>query len=83
MAVAARFYVASVEKHAYASGQKPNGVVKLRASTRGDQNKAWAAATPSGDITMFVGNPVAFEWFEEQLVAGRDIALTFEVAPEV
>ena len=73
----ARFHVAEVTRFAY---NPDNRVIKLRPSTKGEQNKAWAAATPSGEITMTVNNPVASQWFEDRL--GDDIALTFADLPD-
>lgn len=77
MAVQARFYVESILKRAYDPVQVD---VTLKAAGRGEQNKAWAKYTPSGDITMHVNNPAAAAWFEERL--GRDIALTFDDIPD-
>lgn len=71
----ARFYVEQLTKHAgmaYIS-------VKLRASTKGDENKSWAKYTPSGTLEMAINNPTAAAWFEDQL--GKDLALTFEAMP--
>jgi len=74
--VAARFYVAEVTGTAY--GPKGGGRVKLQAVSRGDQNKDWAAATPSGTIEMQINNPPAFRWFAGLL--SEDIDLTFTAA---
>lgn len=73
MAVVARFYVASITRYAYNTG---NAEVKLQAVTRGEENKSWAAATPSGQLTMNISNPDATEWFSERL--GDDVVLRFE-----
>jgi hypothetical protein len=75
--VTARFHVAEVTRFAY---NADNRVVKLRPSTKGEQNKAWAAATPSGEITMTIGNPAASAWFEDRL--GQDVAITFDDVPQ-
>ena len=73
MTITARFYVESYTRRAY----NPDHVdVTLRAAGRGEQNKAWAQATPSGEITMQVNNPVAAEFFASRL--GQDVAVTFE-----
>jgi hypothetical protein len=77
MPVQARFYVAQIVKSAYA-GTSGGGEVKLQAVSRGDQNAAWAAATPSGTVSMHVNNPEAAKWFEDRL--GTDVAITFEEA---
>ena len=54
--------------------------MKLLPATRGELNKAWASATPSGEITMTIGNPVAASWFEAML--GKDVAITFSERAE-
>jgi hypothetical protein len=72
MSVSARFYVAEVIHRAHAPEQAH---VKLQASTRGDENKAWAAATPFGQLEMAINNPSAAAWFTSRL--GQDVALTF------
>ena len=82
MAVVARFYVAQITKVAgggYAP-PAPRGTVTLRAVARGEENKAWASATPSGTVEMTIINSPAFVWFEERV--GKDVAITFEDAPE-
>lgn len=80
MSVIARFYVAKVEKHAYTPGMTPQRAVTLQAATRGEENKSWAQATPSGQITMHINNGAAGQWFEEML--GRDVAVSFSTAEE-
>lgn len=75
--ITARFYVEKITKSAY----NPDGAdVVLQAAGRGEQNKAWSAATPSGKTEMHVNNPDAAAWFEEHL--GRDLEITFKVVPE-
>lgn len=71
--VSARFYVSEVIHRAYDPGAAQ---VKLQATTRGDENKAWATATPSGTIDMAIRNPDAAAFFTARL--GQDVALTFE-----
>lgn len=79
--VVARFYVAKVEKSAYGGpGTEPQRSVTLQAATRGEENKSWAQATPSGQITMHINNGAAGAWFEEHL--GADIAVSFAAAEE-
>ncbi len=63
MNVKAKFYVQSVTKSSAEGGQ-----VTLGAAVRGARNTDWAAATPSGTITMHVNNPAAFDFFEALLV---------------
>jgi len=78
--VSARFYVAQVNKSAYSKGYEPTRAVILQAATRGEENKSWAQATPSGRIEMNINNGPAGQWFEEHL--GEDIAVSFSVAEE-
>lgn len=77
MSVQARFYVASTTRFAYNQG---GGQVKLQAACRGEENKSWSSATPSGEVTMMITNPDAAEWFNARL--GKDIAITFDDRPE-
>jgi len=80
--VAARFYVQRVTRYAGGSTRpgfsppSPNVEVILLPATRGEENKAWASATPSGEIKLTVGNPSAAAWFDSML--GKDVAITFE-----
>lgn len=77
MSVIARFYIAEITKSAYGLSE-PSRKVTLRAATRGEENKSWAQATPSGTIEMLINNGAAGSWFEEHL--GEDIAISFELA---
>lgn len=90
--VAARFWVRSLEKFAYANrtpGQsgwaEPKPIIKVTlnvvSGNRAPENQQWASSTPQGEITMTIGNPEAAAWFEEMLEAGHDIAVTFEARP--
>jgi hypothetical protein len=75
-AVEARFYVSGYERTAY----DPDATtVKLVAVSRGEHNKNWARATPSGQITMTIKNESAASWFVSQL--GAEIAVVFTPAP--
>ena len=62
-----------------AGGGATQGSVKLSVVCRGPENKKWAQATPTGELTMYVNQPEAFEWFKERL--GKELALTFEDRP--
>lgn len=72
--VAARFYVASITRHAYNPGA---GQVVLRAVSRGPENATWAAATPTGTIDLTVGNEGALATFADAL--GKEVLITFDV----
>lgn len=80
MAVAARFYVSEMT---YWAGNPQAAQIKLGAVVRGPENAAWSAATPSGTIEMHVSNPDAVAWFNDRRLAKEEIALTFDIAPEV
>jgi len=77
MAVRARFFVQGLLRQAW----DPAAVeVTLSAVSRGEENQAWAAATPSGQIKMTIKNPSAASWFTDSL--GQEVDVTFEqVAP--
>ena len=53
----AKFYVHAVELTSWAT------VIKLRVVSRGEDNKAWSAATPVGEISMNVANEHAADNF--------------------
>ena len=87
MSVSARFYVRAVEKYAAARQTgyaAPAPMVKVSLSpvngNRAPENEQWASATPSGEITMTIGNPKAAAWFESML--GKDVAISFEERPD-
>lgn len=50
--------------------------VHLSAVIKGDENAAWAKATPAGHIQMLIGNPAAAEMF----VPGRELYVDFSEA---
>lgn len=82
MAVKARFVVNSITHTKVGGGwasPAPVGAVKLGAAY-GDQNKEWAAATPSGVIDLTIGNPAALEFFNENL--GETVEITFDTIKE-
>lgn len=56
--VRAKFFVAEVGKTQY------GGKVVLRPVTRGEDNKAWASATPSGECVMTIKNELALQVFD-------------------
>lgn len=73
MATVARMYVQEVTQFAFAPQAK---TVKLQVVTRGDENKKWAAATPSGSATLVINNGDAAEQFE----LGKEYLVTFDRA---
>lgn len=70
--IRARFYVAETIRRAY---NRDHLQVNLQAVTRGPENKVWAKATPSGNLTMVIQDGAASDWFEQRL--GQDVVLTF------
>lgn len=75
MAVVARFYVQELTQYAYDPGSLR---VTLQAVSRGPENKEWATATPSGQLSMSVKNSAAADWFRERL--GKEVAIQFDDA---
>jgi hypothetical protein len=72
MGVEARFWVDEITTRAY----NPDHVsVTLRAAGRGEGNKSWAQATPTGTIELTITNPAAAEFFKEN--QGKDVAILF------
>jgi hypothetical protein len=80
MSVRAKFYVSEITKRAY----NPDHVtVLLSPVTRGgDDNKEWAAATPSGKVEMQINNPSAAKQFDQWMIEKRDIYITFDAVPK-
>lgn len=81
MAVRAKFYVAEFTRYATGASRPgyadpaPFGKVVLRPVTRGEENKEWASATPSGQFEMTVNGP-GLPWFEERI--GREVNILIE-----
>lgn len=70
--VRAKFYVDEIAKTIH------GGRVRLRVVTRGEDNKQWASATPSGEITMTIRNELAIEFFD----VGDEYFVDFTPAPK-
>jgi len=85
MAVRAKFFVATLTKHASGlpHGRTPDGwsppipvgEVVMRPVTRGEENAQWASATPSGEFRMTIRGE-ALPWFEERL--GGEVSILIE-----
>lgn len=69
--VRAKFYVSGVKLTTWGT------TVELNPVTRGEDNKTWSAATPTGSITMGIKNEVAAERF----APGQEWFVTFSPAP--
>jgi hypothetical protein len=76
MAVAARFYVAKVERFLVTQADVGRTVTLNPVLRATDDNVQWSKYTPSGEIRLTVTAQPAGEWFEDRL--GKDIAITFE-----
>lgn len=70
--VRAKFFVQEVGRTTY------GGKVVLRAVTRGEDNKQWASATPSGEITMTIRNELALDFYD----VGEEYYVDFTRAPK-
>lgn len=79
MSVVARVFVREMTRYAY---NPEHSRVVMQASTRGSENKEWAAATPSAEFTMQINNGAASKFFEEAFLTKQDIHLTFDLAPD-
>lgn len=56
MTVRAKMYVSELRRNSY----DPDAVtVTMQVVSRGEENKSWAAATPSGTFTATIKNPAA------------------------
>jgi hypothetical protein len=72
MAIRARMYVNKITQYAGSVGKEV--CLQVVSANRGAENKEWAAATPSGNITMHVKNDDAV------FKLGQDYLITFEEA---
>ncbi len=74
MSVQAKFLCSAVEdKPDYQAKE-----IKMHAVSAGDGkgNESWSKYTPSGSLTMWITNPLAYDQFEE----GKQYYLSFELA---
>ena len=71
-AVEARFYISGYKRHAY---QPEATTVELQVVSRGEHNKEWEAATPTGRVEMTIRNDSAASWFVNRL--GAEVGVTF------
>lgn len=72
MAVRAKFFVSELRQNTY------DGGVTLQVVSRGEDNRQWSAATPSGKIDMTIKNDLAMTEF----VLGKEYYVTFDVVTE-
>lgn len=71
--VKAKFYVREITEYAWNKGARQ---IVLAPVSRGEENKEWAAATPSGEIKLTINNELAATQFE----IGKEYSITFEPA---
>lgn len=70
--VKAKFYVSEIAFRQWGTE------VKMQPVSRGDDNKEWSAATPSGSLAMTIKNELAVA----QFAPGQEWYLTFDPVPK-
>ena len=75
MSVRGKFFIKTCSAHAVG-----NGSVELAAATRGSENKQWAAASPSGSISLAINNKPAWDFFMDNV--GREVYVDFTLAAD-
>lgn len=73
--IVAHFYLAEVGQDAYNPAQLS---VTLRVVSKGEENKKWAAATPTGELKMGINNSAATEIFRT-VDAGYALGAEYEL----
>jgi hypothetical protein len=73
MTVRAKFFVQEIAQTTW------GGRVKLQVVSRGNDNKEWASATPSGSIEMTIRNDLALDQF---IAPGEEFFVDFTPAPK-
>jgi hypothetical protein len=79
--VRAKFFVSTLQP---SQGGSKGGQVKLSPVYSADpehENKAFWDATPSGEVTMYINNPVAFKFFMDHGL-GSEFYVDFTPAPK-
>lgn len=77
--VRAKFYVSTLEPWHSSKPEGGGGAVKLRAVYSNDpnhENKQFWDATPNGEITLGLNNPVAFKFFHDYML-GHEFYIDF------
>lgn len=72
--VRAKMYLEELRHTTYGGG------VTLRVVTRGEDNKVWSAATPSGEMKLSIKNELALEFFQGML--GKEFYVDIVPVPE-
>jgi hypothetical protein len=73
MGVRAKMFVQEISRTTY------GGVVKLGVVCRGEDNKQWASATPSGSLSLTIRNELALEVFTDP---GKEFYVDFTPVPD-
>ena len=75
--VRAKFSINSIELY---SSPEDSGRVKLNAVYgNGTENASWSAATPSGQLEMYISNPAAFTVFRKAFKDKKAVYLDFTI----
>ena len=75
--IVCHLYLAEAQVNAYSPEQL---TVTLRVVSKGDTNKVWAAATPTGELKLGIKNPAATSIFRAaDSVSGIDLNAEYEV----
>lgn len=75
--IVGHMYLAEATVNAYSPDQL---TVVLRVVTKGEQNKKWAAATPTGELKLGIKNPDATGIFRSsENASGIDLNAEYEV----
>jgi hypothetical protein len=61
-----------------AAWNKDAAQITLQVASRGEENKKWAAATPSGQLTLTILNESAAKVLLDAFEAGQDVMVTME-----
>lgn len=85
MSVKAKFKCTKVEPYSNDGGKTTDGkIINMSAvigynadGSRIDENESWSKYTPSGNLSISITNPEAFEQFQE----GKDYYLVFDEVP--
>lgn len=70
--VRAKMFVQEIAKTTW------GGRLKMQVVTRGEDNKQWASATPSGELNLTIRNDLALEVFD----VGDEFYVDFTPAPK-
>lgn len=73
--VRAKMFLSELRYNSYGGG------VTLQVVTRGEDNKQWAAATPSGEMKLSIKNELALDFFQGML--GKEFYIDIVPVPEV